>query len=117
MCLGMIAGSHVCLCMLLQIMFIFHNLLLMGPSRHLACYQVCVCVRVCVYICMYIRMRMCVTVTKYVPYTVATPRLLSANQMVAGFPTYALQSPILKTGNACDCVVMCMPVHTCTHAC
>ena len=50
-----------------------------------------------------------------------TPRLLQANQMVAAasFPTYALQSPILKTGNCvytlyCWCILY---VCVCPRAC
>ena len=73
----------------------------------------CVCIRMCK--CMHAHV--CTCVYYYYcylsPYTVATPRLLSANQMVAGFPTYALQSPILKTGTVYDCVVVCMYMHAC----
>ena len=70
------------------------------------------CVFLCVCVAIYtLQLRVCYMLC---PYIVATPRLLSANQMVAAasFPTYALQSPILKTGNVvqlfllivCDCV-------------
>ena len=77
---------------------------------YVCCVRVCVCV-CCVYVCCVYVCCVCVyvlhahkvyvTATSYAHlYVVATPRLLS-NQMVAaaGFPTYALQSPILKTGN------------------
>ena len=78
-----------------------------------ACLYVCMCVCVCM--CMHADVYMCVCYyyCYLSPYTVATPRLLSANQMVAGFPTYALQSPILKTGTVYDCVVVCMYMHAC----